>query len=77
MSDVKELIDQYAAENSALRQQTENLLLLIRSLAFMHKDTKGQVRISGKVQNQADKFALEIKQLKTSVVLTVKEKTEE
>lgn len=76
MSDVKEIIDQYAAENQALRQQAEQLMLMLRAVVVQNKDQKSQVRISKKLQNEADKYALEIKQLKTSIVLTAKEKPE-
>ncbi len=77
MSDVKQLIDQYAAENQQLRQQAEGLLLLVRDMTVMFKDNKNQVRIPGKIRQQADKFGLDINSLKTSVVLTLKVKTEE
>lgn len=77
MSDVKELVDQYVLENQQLKVQVEQLLVLVRDLTVMYKDEKGVVRLPGKIRKQADKFNLEIKQLKTSVVLRVKEKTEE
>ncbi len=77
MSDIKELIDVYAAENQVLKQQIESLMSLIRDLTVLHKDEKGVVRLSGKIRKQAEKFGLEIKLLKTSVVLTVKEKTDD
>lgn len=77
MSDVKELIDQYAAENNAAKQQIQGLLKLLRDITVMYQNDKGEIRIPGKVRKQADGFGLEIKPLKTSVVLKLTKKIEE
>ena len=77
MSEVKDLVDQYAAENQALKIQAEQLLVMVRDLTVMYMNDKGEVRVTGKVRTQADKYGLEIKQLKTSIVLKVKEKMKE
>lgn len=74
MSDVKAIIDQYAAENAALRQQMEYIGNLMISLVLKACDDKMEVRIPGKDQKKADKYALNIRQLKTSTVFKLEEK---
>lgn len=73
MSETKNIIDEYAVENAGLKQQVENLLMTLRDAVFVAQDEKGQLRVPGSTRKKAEKFGLEIKQLKTSVVLTLKQ----
>jgi len=77
MSDVKDLIDQYADENRDLKVQMEALFTILRDVVVLLGGTKGEIRIVQKNRDRADKYALEVKQLKTAIVLQVKEKTED
>lgn len=74
MSDMKNVIDEYAAENAALRQQMEWMGALLTDVVLINQDSKGQVRVPGKTRNQSKNFNLDIKQLKASVVITLKKK---
>jgi len=77
MAEVKALIDEYAAENQELKQQAEQLFVLLRDIVVMFGDAKDEIRITRKSRDKANKYALEVRQLKTSIVLKVKERKEE
>lgn len=77
MSEMKILIDQYAAENAMLRQQIDYIGTLLKEIVFIHQDNKGEVRVPGKNKKIAEKYGLSIKQLKTSTILKVIEQKEE
>lgn len=77
MSETKQLIDEYAAENAALKQQMALRDQMIIEMVYIFRDDKNQVRIPGKIRKQAEGHSLQLKQLKTSTVLTLTEDTKE
>ena len=77
MSDVKELVDQYAQEKAQLRQQMEYIGRLITEVVYLNMNEKQEIRIPGKEKKKAEKYGLQIKNLKTSTVLKLIERKEE
>lgn len=77
MPGVKALIDEYAAENQELKMRIEQLLAILRDVTVMHGDTKGEIRITQKIRDKASKHTIEVRPLKTSIVLRLKERKEE
>ena len=77
MTDVKHLVDEYAQENAVLRQQIEYIGQLLTEVCFIHMNEKREVRVPGKEKKKAEKYSLEVKQLKTSTVLKLVEQDKE
>ncbi len=71
---IKNLIDEYAANERVLKENIEALLNIIRQITLIHANDKGEVRLSKSGANKAEGYGLEIKQLKNQIVLKVKEK---